>query len=603
MSDEGRHVGDIRMSQVLTTYGPGSLIDFPRDAAIMAGLNHWPRKSRREVVELRLKRKLALALGVPSLRLIEPPAAEGMPWERGPRIKAFRFPNWFLAEITKGGDSGEKEDVRTRRLIPRSYLDEKLRYEGRRVVPVRFVAACPKGHVSDVRWHEVLPCEDRKRCKGKPLFMDERGSGGDLADLVVRCQCGAQVSMADLSDQSNRLLGTCQGRRPWLRGYHEKCDVPARLLIRTASNAYFAQTMSVLSLPETRSPLATAVELHWESAAKELESVAEVPMSRKFNQAWREDTEGFSDAEIFEAVEAHRQGAGPDVSVKAAELESILAAPVGYLEDLPPHEDFLARRLPNDKWRESGEWPQVAGVVQLHRLREVTALLGFTRFEAPTPDISGEYQGDVKVAALADTPKDFPAVENRGEGIFVELDKDRVNSWAESKAVRARREQLEKGYVLWKEQRKSGPDFPGVRYILLHTLSHLLIESMAMTCGYPATSIRERIYAEDKGYGILLFTSSPDAEGTLGGLVSQAKHLRRHLDRALREAELCSNDPICSHHDPGRSFEQRFLHGASCHGCSLIAETSCEMRNDFLDRALVVPVLGERNAAFFRGSR
>ena len=46
-------------------------------------------------------------------------------------------------------------------------------------------------------------------------------------------------------------------------------------------------------------------------------------------------------------------------------------------------------------------------------------------------------------------------------------------------------------------------------------------------------------------------------------------------------------------------LESRPLHGAACHGCSLIAETSCEMRNDFLDRALVVPVLGLEDAAFF----
>jgi hypothetical protein len=138
--------------------------------------------------------------------------------------------------------------------------------------------------------------------------------------------------------------------------------------------------------------------------------------------------------------------------------------------------------------------------------------------------------------------------------------------------------------------------------VLLHTLSHLLIQALAMRCGYPASSIRERIYVDVQAgrFGILLYTGSPDAEGTLGGLVQQARHLEDHLFQALLTSVLCSNDPICAHHSPGQSLEERWLHGAACHGCVLVAETSCEMRNDYLDRALVVPVLGVPDAAFFQ---
>ena len=105
--------------------------------------------------------------------------------------------------------------------------------------------------------------------------------------------------------------------------------------------------------------------------------------------------------------------------------------------------------------------------------------------------------------------------------------------------------------------------------------------------------------AGDENFGLLLYTASPDAEGTLGGLVQQARRIEDHLFQALRMSELCSNDPICAHHEPGESIEGRWLHGAACHGCALVAETSCEMRNDYLDRALVVPVMGVPGAAFF----
>ena len=150
--------------------------------------------------------------------------------------------------------------------------------------------------------------------------------------------------------------------------------------------------------------------------------------------------------------------------------------------------------------------------------------------------------------------------------------------------------------------RKSQRPFPGGPYVLLHTLSHLLIQSLSMRCGYPASSIRERIYVDGQAerFGILLYTGSPDAEGTLGGLVQQGRHLEAHLTEALRASALCSNDPICAQHSPDESMEARWLHGAACHGCALIAETSCEMRNDYLDRALVVPVLGVLDAAFFQ---
>ena len=101
-------------------------------------------------------------------------------------------------------------------------------------------------------------------------------------------------------------------------------------------------------------------------------------------------------------------------------------------------------------------------------------------------------------------------------------------------------------------------------------------------------------------FGLLLFTGTPDAEGTLGGLVQQARNIEDHLAQAHRTGALCSHDPICAYHAPGESLQCRWLHGAACHGCALVAETSCEMRNDYLDRALVVPVLGVSDAAFFR---
>src|SRR5262249_501045 len=152
---------------------------------------------------------------------------------------------------------------------------------------------------------------------------------------------------------------------------------------------------------------------------------------------------------------------------------------------------------------------------------------------------------------------------------------------------------------LWKDERGSDRMFPGAPYILLHSLSHLLLATIALDCGYPASSLRERVYALPGRYGILIHTGTSDAEGTLGGLVEAGRRLGHHLRQAVETGRLCSNDPVCADHYADDTNERRFQHGAACHGCLLIAETSCEQRNDLLDRALVVPTVATQDAAFF----
>jgi hypothetical protein len=135
---------------------------------------------------------------------------------------------------------------------------------------------------------------------------------------------------------------------------------------------------------------------------------------------------------------------------------------------------------------------------------------------------------------------------------------------------------------------------------MLHSFAHLLITTIALECGYPASSIRERIYAlPDIGYGILLYTGSSDAEGTLGGLIEVGRRIAETVRNALELGILCSNDPVCAQHRPESLHERSFMLGAACHGCLLVAETSCEQQNDFLDRALVVRTVQGHNAEFF----
>ena len=596
--------GQLRQSQVITTYGPGALVDLPRHSAIIGGLDTWP-KGLDEVVEPRLALKLRNLTGVPTPRLYAPPPTPSEPWATRRGIGAWRFPEWFVVQEKDGGQPGGGQRDRSRRLVHRKALDERGLFESLQVVPTRFVRACPRGHVDDLDWRSFVHGEGSS-CR-RQLWLDERGTTGDLADLFVRCECGQSRPLYEAAELDRNPLGTCRGARPWLgRNTNEDCHQRSRLLIRTASNAYFPQVVSVLSLPERGTAVDGVVAELWDDL-QIVDDAADLTFMKK-KPTVAEALDPFDDDEVLHAIGERKRGQGSDRPVKQVELDALLGAPEGFGDDEPIDPDFHARRLPAAAWRTSEHRSGIASVIQLHRLREVLALIGFTRFEAVTPDIHGEYDTDVERAAIALDPEWFPAVENRGEGVFVQLDADAVEAWLKRPAVGRRLADLALGHEAWTGRRKTllgrtRRDFPGGPYVLLHTLSHLLIQSLAMRCGYPASSIRERIYAEPgpagQRFGVLLYTGTPDAEGTLGGLVQQARHLEDHLADALRMGALCSNDPICAQHAPGESMEQRWLHGAACHGCTLISETSCEMRNDYLDRALVVPVLGLEDAAFF----
>ena len=627
----GKAHGQIRRGQVVTTWGPGALIDLPRHSAIMGGLETWPGEgSLQEILEPRLTAKLDRMTEVHAPRLYAPPAGEDGFRGPGPGIGAWRFPEWFVVQedtawkgkkSDKQSPAGPDQPEGARRLVHRKHL-QNGKFDGRSVVATRFVRACPRGHIDDLDWRRFVHADGDPCLDGLPrqLWLDEQGTAGDLSDLVVRCDCGKSRRLYEAGDLSLNALGPCTGARPWLGKYaKEECGQPARLLIRTATNAYFPQIMSVLSLPDPGTAVRKAVVELWDDLRIVDDAAVLAVMKRKPKVA--ELLEPFSDEQVLETIDEVNSGTDADRPVKQVELDAILRVPEDFRDDPPIDPDFHARRLPDRLWRNPDDSPassgrprqsagfgrspqpsRIASVVQLHRLREVLALIGFTRFEAVTPDIHGELETDVVRADLARDPSWFPAVENRGEGVFVQLDADAVAQWQARPAVQKRVAQLAAGHDRWQAQRQAKREFPGGPYVLLHTLSHLLIHSLAMRCGYPASAIRERIYADfdSARFGILLFTGSPDAEGTLGGLVHQARHMEAHLAHARRMGALCSNDPVCAQHVPGaEDLEDRLLHGAACHGCAFVAETSCEMRNDYLDRALVVPVLGLAAAAFF----
>jgi hypothetical protein len=597
--------GQIRQSQMITTFGPGAMLDLPNHSVLVGGLEYWS-PGGEEIQEPRLASKLKTLLNIYDLKLRTPPPDQDDPAAPKTGVSVWQFPEWFITQDVQGGG---RPNIRSRFLVHRKALikgrfvdAEKKR---RSVVPVRFVRACRAGHISDIDWYFFVH-EGRTECK-RQLSMEERGTSADLSEVWVSCECGAARPMSEAAAVG--ALGMCNGARPWLGPHaHESCvesngkSVPSKLLIRTASNAYFPQLLSVISLPDRDEVVSKAVDRVWPSFLEYVETMGELQTDRSRKPPVKAALEGLTDKEVFAEIEARRGTSSIEVkSVKHAELETLIASKEEIGFDRPGG-DFFARSLPRAVW--DRPWmSSIERIVLVHRLREVVALAGFTRFEAAAPDVEGELDMGVRRASVAREITWLPAIENRGEGIFVQFKRSDVETWLGKPAVKARAAKALAGFERWaKDHAGTNRKCPSVAYTMLHSFSHMLITAVALECGYPASAIRERIYAlPSVGYGLLLYTGTSDAEGTLGGLVEVGRRLHEHVRAALELGELCSNDPVCAEHDPESQHESRNLHGAACHGCLLIAETSCEQHNDFLDRSLVASTVTSTGAEFFGG--
>ncbi|MGE3634606.1 MAG: DrmB family protein, partial [Sandaracinaceae bacterium] len=509
-----------------------------------------------------------------------------------------------------------------RRLLHRRDLGDSVSADGRRyhalcdaktkqksgstVVPVRFVGACKKGHLQEFPWRFFVHYGLESTCEHGQITLRE-GVSGDFNDIRVICTCGANKRLAEARAQEVKL--TCDGRRPWLppEADLDPCKEQLHLLVRTASNGYFSLQISALSIEDPDNEIRDALLGDEVRIRKRYEKGAGMEDLLSFDHELVVEQHGM-EAVLAQARMLAQGIAVPRPGIRSGEYLQLTthAEHVGSDAPIDETEQFVARRIASDA-------PKVSTTTLVHRLREVIVQFGFTRLEPTSADLQGEVDLGVSRAPLGAVEDWLPAATLQGEGVFFELDQHALAEWLKRPAVQRRQESLSLGWTKWHEDRsrtadtKKIPPFLGMRFYLLHSLSHLLINSIAMECGYSASAIKERIYCGPLGdgaremSGILLYTGTVGSEGTLGGLVEQGKRLPHHLRRALQAAQLCSNDPICGAHDPKGDPTDRLLEGAACHGCLLIAETSCDKRfNRTLDRALVVPVIGQDpTLAFF----
>ncbi|MFI9076780.1 DrmB family protein [Streptomyces sioyaensis] len=592
----------VRQAQTVLPFGVGAVLDVQGESFVAAGIETWPQLKTPVPSE-----RLAARLGV--LGFYAAPHTLNDRYDRPdrPGVPYVRFPGWlfcgscramvrFLREQEK---PGEPPVCTSCSAAPR-------------LTPMRFVRICADGHLDDVDWwywaHSKQTPELRAACaeskhawKARRLSFRVADRASGLEALSVRCEatgeggtsCGAERDLLDILGPQG---GHCPGRNPWQRPNGKaSCGQQAHIVQRTAGNVYYPAVFSALDIPRADEPpraeqdLAEAVRGHgyWTNFLDALGT----SRADSFRGYIKEDTD--APDSLIDQLVAEATGAPAAPPAERPEPTKLdLSRDEWYAFDaveLPqPTAEFAARRGGLGLAGETEEpWAtldaHIDGLVLADRLREVRALTGFRRHSPHGTLVRADTSGRLRW---------LPATEVYGEGIVLTLDAPRLTAWENDPRVQAHvhgvRTDLDASF---RDEQLAETVGSGLspRFLLLHTLAHLLIRQLSFDSGYTTASLRERVYGRPEygQRGLLIYTAAGDAEGTLGGLVRQgeAPHFAETLVRMLEAAAWCSADPLCAEHT-GQGFGN--LNRAACHACALLPETSCQTGNTLLDRALVV---------------
>lgn len=597
----------VRRSQLLSPWGVGAIVPFPNDESLMiAGLDMW--NFGDDPTEFIIKdERLQNKLNVKELRL--PPDYKDSKTtniNRGIKIPAVRFPLWHYCPFC-----GTMEKLT---LLSKNHRCSGYNWphgrkcvsgKGKKLIPERFIVVCPHGHVDDfpiMEWvHRGSNYSDS--CK---LRRSTGGTSAALTGVFYECSCGAKRSMAgSMNEGALEKIGyTCKGSMPWLGKIdNESChSTKVKVVQRGGSNVWFPDVFSSLYIPvenlESRKYLIrTALEC--EDFVKNRLSdgkidsriVEPIAMAKKvdFNEFLEVLTKiiekSFEDKNNIESSEDSYRYTEYQALVKSSGSDS---------------QDFHSKNLKITEYSVILH-DFINSISLVPKVKETRAFYGFSRLQ---PDDALSLEEKKKMLRLSNNSSTWlPAIQVHGEGIFFEFSKSKLDEWKNREEVKNRIKLFNNN--LSKKLRSDNKEIKNINpiYILLHTFSHILINQLSYESGYGSSSIRERIYCnkfdeQHQMYGIFLYTASGDSEGSLGGLVRQGKpgNLEKIILNGLENAEWCSADPVCIQ-SSGQGIDN--LNLAACHNCSLLPETCCENGNRYLDRALLIGTIEEKNIGYF----
>jgi hypothetical protein len=610
----------VRRSQLLTPFGTGALMDINNQSVMVADSEYWNINKCEKVHDIRLETEMN-ANG-----FIEPPVKDAE------EIIGTRFPSWYfspqdrlLKPLSKWRESVASSKINT---FDRSPFDP--RHKGTELVPVRLICACKNGHAQEFPWlewpHFGMPFDDFKEHKVK---LESVAQTGSIADLIVRCvSCGKKKSLSGVFDKNKfpkkmEELGIqCNGKYKWKKDdVGEICSEGTNLkvLLKNANNFFFPNISSSVNIPFKQNKLIEEIQYadDYLSLQKMLTSISREEGINKLSEDGKakiliefiakqlnqepDDVKNAVSLYFFE--QSTSESTGDIMDYRRPEFEVLTGG-----EDYDRESERLKIKIFNqDEMEESPFKTLISKITLVHQLEVVSALRSYSRIEATDSELMRERilegeQSDGGISEVSLKRKDgyYVGMRSLGEGIFFSLDPKQVNQWLsdiEGESIYKRVMSKEKNVRFEDELSYIRPD-----YYLLHTLSHLLIKELNMSSGYSSSALKERIYySSNEGeemYGVLIYTSSSDSEGTLGGLVKQGVPERFFalMSSSLEKAQWCSFDPVCIESD---SQGRDSLNASACHACSLISETSCEKMNVFLDRGVLIGTLDNPEAGFF----
>lgn len=605
-TDAVEAIGTVRRSQLVSTFGIGAIVDLEKGSFMPMGLEDWERVN--SLPSLRIgEERLQSMLGVSHFRL--GPVKEQLAGTTQIRARsaapAVRFPEWHECP---------KCHIIGRESTPFELADDgaRLRCTAHGGIvytnPVRFVVACRRGHLSDFPW-EWWAHRGREEgiCQRPLLRLGSHGESASLADLFVACE-----SCSTPQRRTLQSLGTafgadalkdwsCDGFRPWLHDRQADCQEQVRALQRGASNVHFGVVGSALSIPPASEALTQIVE----QSRMYLDGVPEAALPSVLTGV--SQTYGVPVDQLLAAYNRLRslEGQGPPLTEKLAREQEYDALSQDRDDPIVGGVVPQFQNEALDPPTALCHWFDLVGATS--RLREVRALAGFSRIEPHpvSPERVRQAIADGKVSPLSKSERTWlPGAEIRGEGIFLRFRTETVDAWIKDNPGLINRVAIleARSKQIAEERSYERDHIITPRLLLVHAFSHAFIRQISVECGYSASALRERLYVSDTGRtmnGVLIYTGSPDSEGSLGGLVRLADPdlLEPIVLRTLANAGWCGSDPVCLETDPRQSGDR--IGGAACHCCLLLPETACERFNRELDRAMLVGDAEETFAGFF----
>lgn len=527
--------------------------------------------------------------------------------------KASYFPKWFYCTNPKCGRLATYDEWLKRWLAAgkkREFFNPPKCSNNdcneNHLEQIRFVMTCSNGHIQDLPWelwNNRLPTDrtneeenedenknektkgpqldfSKKCCERQDLVYKISRENTELSGIWIECKsCGKKANLKGIFNYEQK----CNGKKFWLgqlngKFHEEECTAITSVKLKTSNSVYYANTLSSLYIPELQNPLSPEIRIDIDNMVESGQFTAEqivqlISIQKKIDKELIQQYLETGDIKYI-----------PDNIYRQTEYDY-------FLEKVQSDNKQIKFRITDCSALING----FSKLVKIDKLKKTTVQTSFTRNEPIDIDSilqnQNEYEYAVQRQSISknsfDT-KTLPALESYGEGILFVLDREKLELWEKQQEVVERTEKIKSNArnADWKSHQITAKTLTP-RKILIHTLSHLLMRELEYVCGYPISSLSERLYVSETMHGFLI-SAFDGTDGYLGGLsnlCNDMENLGDIINSAILRATDCSSDPICIESD-GQGVGQ--LNLAACHSCTLTPETTCELSNLYLDRNLIV---------------